>query len=137
MVFVAAARDLCQDAIPATKSRSGRPLKTSKHTDDLLRQKLRKGTHLSASELKEIHLNHLGNISDRCIQHSLQKDLNIPSRRATSKALLTPHMKKKCLQFALRYLHRSVDDREKIMSSDESTFQCISNSEKGTFGCNN
>ena len=36
MTLLAAARDLPQDAIPSTKSRSGRPPKTTKHTDDLL-----------------------------------------------------------------------------------------------------
>ena len=41
MILLAAARHLRQDAIPATKSRSERSPKTSKHTDDLLRQKLR------------------------------------------------------------------------------------------------
>ena len=38
MALLAAARDQPQDIIPATKSRSGRPPKTSKHTDDLLRR---------------------------------------------------------------------------------------------------
>ena len=36
MMLFPAARDLPQDAIPATKSRFGRPPKTTKHTDDLL-----------------------------------------------------------------------------------------------------
>ena len=52
-----------------------------------------------------MHPDHLGNVAVRCIQHSLQKDLNIPSRWVASKPLVTPHMEKKCLQFALRYLH--------------------------------
>ena len=87
MALLAAARDLPQDAIPATKSRFGRPPKTTKH----------KNHHLRASELKEMHPDHLGNVSVRCIQQSLQKDLNIPSRRAASKPLLTPHMRNRCL----------------------------------------
>ena len=36
MAVLAAACDLPQDAIPATKSRFGRPPKTPKHTDDIL-----------------------------------------------------------------------------------------------------
>ena len=36
MALLAAARDLPQDAFPATKSRFGRPPKTTKHTGDLL-----------------------------------------------------------------------------------------------------
>ena len=36
MALLAAACDLPKDVIPATKSRFGRPPKTTKHTDDLL-----------------------------------------------------------------------------------------------------
>ena len=36
MALLTAARDLPQDAIPATKSRFGRSWKTTIHTDDLL-----------------------------------------------------------------------------------------------------
>ena len=36
MALLAAARDLTQNASPVTKSRFGRPPKTTKHTDDLL-----------------------------------------------------------------------------------------------------
>ena len=36
MALFAAARDLTQNAIPVTKSRFGRPAKTTKHTDDFL-----------------------------------------------------------------------------------------------------
>ena len=88
MALLAAARDLTQNAIPATKSRFGRPPKTTKHTDDLLWKELRKNHHLRASKLKQMHPDHLGNVSVRCIQHSLQKDLNIPSRCVASKPLV-------------------------------------------------
>ena len=137
MVLLAAARVLSQDAIPATKSRSGRPPKITKHTDDLLRRELHKNPQPSASELKEMHPDHLWNVSVRCIQHSLQKNLNTPSRRAAAKPLLIPHMRNKCLQFALRYLHWSVDDWKNAMSSDESTFRCIYSNEYRTFVCKN
>ena len=36
MALLSATCDLPQNAIPATKSRFGRPPKTTKHTDDLL-----------------------------------------------------------------------------------------------------
>ena len=67
--------------------------KTTKHTDDLLRRELRNNRHFSASGLKEMHPDHLGNVSVRCIQHSLQKELNIPNRHAASKTQLIPHMR--------------------------------------------
>ena len=134
MVLFAAARDLSQYATPATKSQSGRSLKTTKHTADLLRRELRKNPHFSATELKKMHPDHLGNVSVRFIQHSLQKDLNIPSQPAASNPLLTPHMRNRCLQFDLRYLHGSVDDWKKVMSSVESTFQASPATNKGHLG---
>ena len=54
MALLAAARDLPQDVTPAIKHRSGRPRKTSRHTNDVLRRELRKNPHLCASELKEM-----------------------------------------------------------------------------------
>ena len=95
MTFLAAARDLPQNVIPATKPRSGRPLMTSKHTDDVRGQELHRKHHLSASELKEMHQDHLGNVSIRCIEQRLKKDLMISSHRAASKTLLTPRKRKK------------------------------------------
>ena len=49
MTLLAAACDLPQDVIPATKHRYGRPIQASKHTDVVRRQELRKNLHLSAS----------------------------------------------------------------------------------------
>ena len=60
---LAAAHDLPQNVMLATKPRCGRPPKTSKHTDDVLRQELRRDHHLSASEHKEVHQDHPGNVS--------------------------------------------------------------------------
>ena len=51
-----------------------------------------------------------------------KKHLRRPNRIAASKTLLISRMGKKRLKFALRYLHWSVDDREKVMWSDESIF---------------
>ena len=133
MTLLAAARDLPQNVIPATKPRSGPPPKTSKHPDSVRGQELRKNHHLDASELKEMHLDHLGNVSIRFFEHRPKKVLKISSQRAASKTLRTSRKMKNRLQFALRYLHWSVGDRIKVMRSDESTFQCISSNEYRTF----
>ena len=122
MTLLAAARDLPQNVISATKLRSGPPLKTSKHPDGVRGQELRKNHHLDASELKEMHQDHLGNVSIRFIEHRPKKVLEISSQRVASKTLLTPRKRKNRLQFALGYLHWSVDDRKRVMWSDESTF---------------
>ena len=54
MTLLVTARDLPQDVIPAIKPQSGRPPKTSKHTNDVRRRELRRNSYLSASELKKI-----------------------------------------------------------------------------------
>ena len=133
MTLLAAARDLPQNVIPVTKPRSGRPPKTSKHPDDVRRQEFRRNHHLDASELKGMHRDHLGNVSIRFIEHRPKKVLKISNQRAASKTLLTPRKRKNRFQFALRYLHWSVDDRIKVMWSDQSTFQCISSNKYRTF----
>ena len=122
MTFLAAARDLPQNVIPANKPRSGRPPKTSKHTDGVGSQELHRKHHLSSSELNEMHQDHVGKVSIRCIKQRLKKDLMIPSHRAASKTLLIARKRKKRLQFTLRYLLGSVDDMEKVVWSDKSTF---------------
>ena len=133
MILLAAAGHLLQDVIPANKPRSGRPPNTSNHTDDVQGRELRRNPRLSASELKEMHQDLLGNFSIRCIDHRPKKDLKIPSRCAASKTILSPRMRKKRPQFALRYLHGSVDDKKKFIWSDESTLQCISSNEYRSF----
>ena len=55
---------------------------TSIHTGD-------RNSHLSVSELNEIHQDHLGNVFIRCIEHHLKKDLMIPSGCAASKTIMT------------------------------------------------
>ena len=101
MTLLAAARDIPQNVIPATKPRSGRPPKTSKHLDDVRRQELRRNYHLSSSELKEMRQDHLGNVSIRFIKHRPKKVLKISSQRAASKTFLTLRKRKNRLQFAL------------------------------------
>ena len=133
MTFLAAARDLPQNVIPANKPRSGRPPKTSKHAECVRGQELRRNHHLSASELNEMHQDHVWNVSIRCIEQRLKKDLMISSHRAASKTLLIARKWKKRLQFTLRYLLGSVDDMKKVVWSDESTFQCISSNKYRTF----
>ena len=104
MTFLAAARDLPQNVITANKPRSGRPPKTSKHTDGVRSQELHRKHHLSASELNEMHQDHIGNVSIRCIKQRLKRDLMIPSHRSASKTLLIARNRKRRLQITLRYL---------------------------------
>lgn len=64
-------------------------------------------------------------ISVRRIQEVLQKDLNMPARKAAKKPLLTPQMVKKRLAFCRKFSSWTPEQWEKVMFSDESTFRLI------------
>lgn len=85
---------------------------------------------ITALELKEKHPKLLQDVTVRTVQHRLQKDLKLPSRRAAKKPLLTDKMRKKRLQFCKNYRHWTSDDWKKVMFSDESTFRLIRGTSK-------
>lgn len=117
MLLLAAARDLPPNVVPPRKPYPGCPRKTSKATDHLLVRELHKNPCLTASQLKTSHPTLLKDVSIRCIQRCLQKDLPLPIRRAACKPLLTDRMKKARLNFAKKYIHWTADDWKKVMWS--------------------
>ena len=70
-----------------------------------------------------MHLELLENVAVRTIQHRLQKDLGLPSRKAAKKPLLTKQMKKQRIAFAKTYIHWTPAQWKRVMFSDESNFQ--------------
>jgi hypothetical protein len=70
-------------------------------------------------------LSELSSLSIRMIQHHLQITLNLPSRSATQKQLLTDRMKRKRLAFCRIYKNWIAADWGNVMYLDESTFRCI------------
>lgn len=123
--LVASARGLPLNVVPPRKSASGRPRKTSSVTDTLLRREVLKNPNTTAGELKKIHPQLLHNVSERTIQHRLQKELGLPTFRPAHKPLLTRAMVKKRLSFARKYRHWTVTQWRKVLFSDESTFLCF------------
>jgi len=111
--------------VPPNKPKSGRPRKTLKATDTLLRREVMKQPDITSAELKKLNPQVLGNVSQRTIRRRLQVDLNLPSRKAARKPLLTPLMKTKRLAFANKYQHWTPEQWSSVMFSDESTFKCI------------
>jgi transposase len=76
---------LSKDDIPVRKPGSGRPRLM---TDDkllMLKRQIRKYPAMTAADLKETVLEVLS-LSDRTIQHHLQKSLSLPSRPGCSEA---------------------------------------------------
>ena len=90
---------------PRRKKGSGRPRKTSARTNFILKKEVKADPGITALELKEKHPKLLQDVAVRTVQHRLQKDLKIPSRRAAKKPLLSDKRRKKRLQFCKKYRH--------------------------------
>ena len=73
--------------------------------DKLLKNEVPSYPSITAVELKNKHHELLYNVSIRTICHRLQKNLNLPGRRAAKKPMLTAAMKKKRLNFCQKYRH--------------------------------
>ena len=101
--LVATARGLPPNVVPPRKPVPGKPRKTSKCTDNILRREKLKNPEITAGELKISHPTLLQGVSERTIQHQLQKELGLPTFKPAAKPLLTPSMVKKRLAFAHKY----------------------------------
>ena len=103
MRLLAAAKDLLNNTVPNHKFGGGRKKKTSPHTDIIIKQELQKNPSLTALELQNLHLELLQHMKIRTVQHRLQKDLDLPSRKPAKKSLITKRMKTKRHAFAKKY----------------------------------
>jgi hypothetical protein len=81
--------------IPKVSPHSGKPRKTTDVTDRLIKREATDNPWITASELKENHPGLLCNVSIRTIQHRLQRELDLPSKCAVQKPLLTKQMVRK------------------------------------------
>ncbi len=120
-----AAARLPDNTIPIRKVGSGGKKKTTERTNTIVKREVLLNPSITAASLKKKHPMLLQDVSIRTIQHRLQKDLNMPSRRAAKKPLLTAPMMKKRIQFCKTYLHWTSADWLKVMFSDESTFRLV------------
>jgi hypothetical protein len=116
--LIQAAEGFPTSYIPCHKPIVGGPRKTSKQTDDILRRAVMKEPAISSTELKKMYPELLKNVSLRTIRHRLQIDLELPSRRAAKKPLLTKKMKDKRIAFAKKYVGWSKERWSKVMFSD-------------------
>jgi hypothetical protein len=97
---------------------SGRPKKVTKTHLGMIRRQIFKYPSMTSSYLRQMVLE-LASLSDRTIQRSLQKHLNMLSRCAAQKPLLTEKMKKKRIAFYKAYKDWTPEQWE-VMYSDES-----------------
>ena len=116
------AEGLSKGVTPERKKGSGRPRKTSLKTDNFLCRELMKNPRVTASELKKKHPKLLQDVSICTIQHRLQKDLGLPSRKAAKKPLLAKKVREKRKEFCKKYQDWSAERWHGIMFSDKAFF---------------
>ena len=110
---------------PPAKKRTGRPCKHSLKVLDRLRRHIIRCPFKTAKEVKA-EVKGFEQTPVRSIQRLLLEKLNLPSRAAANKPLLTPAMVIKRLRFAKKHRHWTKEDWEDVMFSDESTFRLVS-----------
>ena len=121
----ARAKGMPPSHIPQRKPQPGRPRKTTKKADALLKLEVSRVPAMTAGDLKRANPKLLEGVSERTIQHRLQKVLDHPCRSAAKKPLLTKAMAAKRIAFAKKYKDWTPEMWRKVMFSDESTFCCI------------
>ena len=122
MRLLAAAKDLPNNTVPKHKFGGGRK-KTSPHSDTIVKREQQKNPRLTALELQNLHPELLQHVKIRTVQHRLQNDLDLPSRKPAKKNSDYRKNEDKWLAFAKKYSHWTTEQWRKVMFSYESNFQ--------------
>jgi len=101
------------------KARTGRPRITDNRHDNRMRRLVLANPSVTSQEIKDMLDS---SASTRTIRRRLVNDFNLRSRRPARKPLLTTVQAKKRLMFCKKYAKWTVDQWNKVLFSDESTF---------------
>jgi transposase/transcriptional regulator with XRE-family HTH domain len=118
-----AAKKLNPDVLPSRKIGSGRPRKVSVKMLKKISKDICENPFMTARQIKNKNPRLLDDISLRTIRNVLLNYLNLKSRVAAKKPVLSEKMKQKRLAFAKKYKHWSSSDWCRVCFSDESLFE--------------
>lgn len=108
----------------SSRERCGRPKKTTERLARRIKFIIEKNPKLSSYGIKdELGTSSEPLLSARSIRRVLQLDLKRPARRPAKKPTLNDKQRKNRLAFCTKYEHWNEKDWERLMFSDESTFQ--------------
>lgn len=106
--------------------RAGAPRRTSRQDDSLIFREIRKNPFISAPEIKnQLNLS----VSTKTIKRRLN-DRGVHSRVSRRKPLLSEQNKLKRLNFAKKYINKSISFWKNVIWSDESKFMLISGKQR-------
>lgn len=124
-------RYLAQDpeTLHSARKNSGRKRCTTTRQDRILKNLVtRSPTRGSASLAQEVSCNHGCLVSPRTVRRRLTVDLGLPARRPAKKPLLTEKQRKARIAFCQCNQDKDATWWERVMFSDESTFQQLRDS---------
>jgi len=103
--------------------RSGRPRKTTRRDDHIIRRTAVRSPMSSASKIRSVLLAKGADISRRTVSRRLVMDFGLKAHKPAKKPRLTPAMKAKRLGFAEKYAKWTIQQWQQVFFSDESTVQ--------------
>lgn len=112
-MFVYEDQKICHQELLPSKNHTLHVLKTSDATNKQSQREVLKNSQITAWQFKQAHPDLLGDITVHTIQKHCQKHLGLPLRSPTVVSILTHHI---CCAWL-----------DKVMWSDKSIFQCVSN----------
>ena len=119
--YVARWREGGCNAIPTQKARSGRPRKTSRRADNVVKRDLEKCPRISARKIKENNCGLFSEVSVRTVSRRVH-ELGYTSHRPVKKPILTCKQKARRVAYARKYLQWDNADWLDVLWSDEATF---------------
>lgn len=103
--------------------RIGRPVALTRRDERMLKIMVMKKPSISLPEMKaELQVAGI-KASSSTLSRRLSNKLGLRSYRPAKKPKITPKMAKSRLEFARRYFHYTTEDWEKVLWTDESTFE--------------
>ena len=112
-----------QDGSYINKKRTGRPSVTTAREDNVMRRIVVRSPTSSMKKIRAELLRRGRRISHMTVSKRLSKEFNLKSYKPAKKPRLTAAMKAKRLQFTNNHQHWTAEKWEKVLFSDESTFQ--------------
>jgi transposase len=120
-----AVRNVISSNGSSNRRNCGRKRKTTLREDRLLKGAVVRSPHASSARLAHESRQRGCNISSRTVRRRLSKDFNLVARRPAKKPMMTRAQLRARLRFCKIHKDKPADWWDKVMFSDESTFQQV------------
>ena len=109
----------------SNRKRCGRKRKTTPREDRILKAVVTRSPHASSARVAHEARQRGADVSARTVRRRLSKDFNLVARRPAKKLLMTAKQIRARIAFCQRHKDKSATWWDRVMFSDESTFQQV------------